>query len=292
MGETIPPCINIIILGSVANLSIAGLFAAGILPAIIMGASLILVAILSGSRRATAKTSSESLEEVQKPPMSVPALIVGALIALMMMVIIFGGILGGIATPTEVSAFAVAYALIAGGLAFRQLTLRSTAKLFVDAASLSGMSLFIVAVAQMVAYILTAQQVPQTLAAFMTTLAGSYGDWAFLIVSMLILIFMGSVLEGAPALIIFGPLLIPLAAQLGIHPLHFGILLIIAMGLGLFAPPLGVGLYTACAVGKVTIEQVVRPSFKYLTIIFISMILIAFVPWVTLILPQILGLAR
>jgi TRAP-type C4-dicarboxylate transport system permease large subunit len=154
------------------------------------------------------------------------------------------------------------------------------------------MVLFIVAVAQVVAYILTLQQVPQTLATFMTTLAGNYGNWAFLLISLLILICMGSILEGAPALVIFGPLLIPIAAQLGIQPLHFGIVMIIAMGLGLFAPPLGVGLYTACAVGKVTIEQVTRPSLKYLAIIFISLLIITFVPWLTLILPQLLHVSQ
>jgi tripartite ATP-independent transporter DctM subunit len=209
-----------------------------------------------------------------------------------MMVIIFGGILGGIATPTEVSAFAVAYALIVGGLAFRQLTWRSILKLFVDSASMAGMVLFIVATAQIVAYILTAQQVPQAIATFMTGLAGSYGNWIFLPLSALILIVMGSVLEGAPALIIFGPLLIPTAEQLGIQPLHFGIVMIIAMGLGLFAPPLGMGIYTACAVGGVSVEQVARPSLKYLSIIFVTLLIIMFVPWITLSLPHALGVGQ
>ena len=295
MGETIPPCINMIILGSVANLSIGGLFAAGLLPAATMAIALILVAVLGGSRRK--KTPSEVSPSaisgtVRKLPMPVASLVTGTGLTLIMMVIIFGGILGGIATPTEVSAFAGVFALVVGGLVFRQLTVHSTIKLFVDSASLSGMVLFIVAVAQVVAYILTLQQVPQALATFMTTLANSYGNWAFLIISLLILICMGSILEGAPALIIFGPLLIPIAAQLGIQPLHFGIIIIIAMGLGLFAPPLGVGLYTACAVGKVTIEQVTRPSLKYLAIIFVSLLIVTFVPWLTLTLPRVLHVSQ
>jgi len=181
---------------------------------------------------------------------------------------------------------------VAGGLAFKQMTWRRGVKLFVDAGSLAGMVLFIVAVAQMVAYILTEQEVPQTMAAIMTSLAGSYGNWVFLLISIVLLICMGSVLEGAPALIIFGPLLIPIGEQLGIQPLHFGIIIIVAMGLGLFAPPLGVGLYTACAVGGVSIEQASRPSLKYLAIIFVCLLVITFVPWITLILPQVFGIGH
>jgi TRAP-type C4-dicarboxylate transport system permease large subunit len=100
------------------------------------------------------------------------------------------------------------------------------------------------------------------------------------------LIVMGSVLEGAPALIIFAPLLLPAAQKLGVDPLHFGILLIIAMGIGLFAPPLGVGLYTACAVGEVPVEDVARPIMKYLAIVFVALLLIAFVPAITLVVPR------
>jgi tripartite ATP-independent transporter DctM subunit len=293
MGETIPPCINIIILGSVANISIGGLFAAGILPAVTMAAALVLVSVLSGAQRKRVVTQKQQTAPVsRKIPTALPSLLAGTLLTLVMMVIIFGGILGGIATPTEVSAFAVAYALIVGGLAFRQLTWRAILKLFVDSASMAGMVLFIVATAQIVAYILTAQQVPQAIATFMTGLAGSYGNWIFLPLSALILIVMGSVLEGAPALIIFGPLLIPTAEQLGIQPLHFGIVMIIAMGLGLFAPPLGMGIYTACAVGGVSVEQVARPSFKYLSIIFVTLLIIMFVPWITLSLPHALGVGQ
>jgi len=134
-------------------------------------------------------------------------------------------------------------------------------------------------------YILTINGVPQSMAAALTGVAARWGTWAFLIVSILMLIVMGSVLEGAPALIIFGPLLLPAARDLGIAPLHFGIVLIISMGLGLFAPPLGVGLYTACIVGRRPMESVARPILKYLGIILVMLLLIAFVPAITMWLP-------
>ena len=143
----------------------------------------------------------------------------------------------GVATPTEVSAIAVVYALLVGGLAFREMTWRSFQDFLLGSASLSGMILFIVASAQMLSYLLTVNLIPQHMAASMAAIGTTSGAWVFLLMSIVMLIVMGSVLEGAPALIIFGPLLFPAAQLLGINPLHFGILLIIAMGIGLFSPP-------------------------------------------------------
>lgn len=293
MGETIPPCINMIILGYVANLSIGGLFVAGILPAAVIALALLVVAVSTAGRGssgpmlgATAPMSTSA----RRTPLQLFRLVCGASTALFMIVIIFGGILGGIATPTEVSAFAVVYAFVVGGLVFREMRARPTADFLVRSASLSGMILFIVAAAQAVTYVLTAEQVPQTMARVLVTLGQSHGSWTFLLLCTAMLVVMGSVLEGAPALIIFGPLLLPIATQLGINELQFGIILILAMGLGLFCPPLGVGLYTACAIGGVPMEQVARPSVKYLTTIGAVLLLIIFVPWLTLALPHARGL--
>ena len=126
-------------------------------------------------------------------------------------------------------------------------------------------------------------------AAGLVRIGSSSGTWVFLLIAIGMLIVMGSVLEGAPALIVFAPLLLPAAQKLCVNPLHFGILLVISMGIGLFAPPVGVGLYTACAVGQVPVERVARPIAKYLAIIFVALLLIAFVPAITLVLPRWLG---
>jgi len=284
MGETIPPCINMIILGYVANVSIAGLFIAGLLPALVMAAGLILVAVLSAGRRNGTRTGA-----ARRSPGTILGIAAGALAAALLIVIIVGGIVGGVATPTEASSVAVIYALVVGGLAFREMTWRSFADFLVRSASLSGMILFIVASAEMLSYLLTVNLIPQQMAASLAGIGASTGTWVFLLIAMAMLIVMGSVLEGAPALIVFGPLLFPAAQKLGVAPLHFGILLIISMGIGLFAPPLGVGLYTACAVGEVPMEAVARPIAKYLAIIAVALLLIAFVPAITLALPRWLG---
>jgi tripartite ATP-independent transporter DctM subunit len=286
MGETIPPCINMIILGYVANVSIGGLFVAGLLPAAVMAAGLILVAVLSASRRGEARAAAP-----RRSPGEALRITAGALAAFLLILIIVGGIAGGIATPTEVSSVAVLYALVVGGLAFREMSWRSFADFLVRSASLSGMILFIVASAEMLSYLLTVNLVPQHMAAALAQLGATSGPWLFLLIAMAMLVVMGSVLEGAPALIVFGPLLFPAAQALGIAPLHFGILLIISMGIGLFAPPLGVGLYTACAVGGVSMESVARPIAKYLAIIAVALLLIAFIPAITLALPRWLGVS-
>ncbi len=285
MAETIPPCINLIILGFVANLSIGGLFAAGLLPAGLMAAALIAVSILFGTRETGPRP----------PPMSRVALRrmwFGAAVSLGLILMIFIGFKFGFATATEISAFAVLYALVAGTVVFGELGWPAARRAFVLAAARSGLVLFIVAAAQSLAFVLTLQQVPHDVGVFMLSLSHGSGTWLFMLLSIVILITMGSVLEGAAALIIFGPLLVPVAERLGIAPLHFGVVLVIAMGIGLFAPPLGLGLYGACLIGKVPVEQTVRPMLGYLGLLLACLLLIAFVPVISTFLPHAMGYGR
>jgi tripartite ATP-independent transporter DctM subunit len=282
MAETIPPCINLILLGFVANLSIGGLFMAGLLPAALMAAALIAVAVLFGAPRSSTvpnEASTASTAQVWG----------GAPLGLGLILIVFGGFKTGFATATEISAFAVLYALVAGGILLRKLSVRGAARSFVHAASRAGLVLYIVAAAQSLAFVLTLQQVPHMLAERMMTLSHDHGGWLFMIMSIAILVVMGSVLEGAAALIIFGPLLVPVAAQFGIAPLHYGVVLVIAMGIGLFAPPLGLGLYGACLIGEVPVETTVKPMLGYLGLLLACLIAIAFLPAITTWLPTALG---
>ena len=281
MAEAIPPCINLIILGFVANLSIGGLFMAGIVPAILMALALIAVAVLFGTRTQVSDEATAGVPSAQ--------LWSGAAATVGLIVLIFGGFKSGFATATEISAFAALYAIVIGSLMFRELGWRAAIRSFTQSAIRSGLIMFIVAAAQSLAFVLTLQQVPHMLGDALVHLSQSSGTWLFMLLSIAILIVMGSVLEGAAALIIFGPLLIPVAAQLGIAPLHFGVVLVVAMGIGLFAPPLGLGLYGACLVGNVPIEQTVKPIFGYLGLLLICLLVIAFVPALTLWLPHALG---
>jgi tripartite ATP-independent transporter DctM subunit len=281
MAETIPPCINLIILGFVANLSIGGLFVAGLLPAGLMALALIVVSIISG------KTPARVDDEAPRLPTS--GLWSGAIASFGLIFMIFFGFKSGFATATEISAFAAAYALVIGAVVFRELGLKSAATSFVHAATRSGLVLFIVAAAQSLAFILTLQQVPHAVGDMMLALSKTHGVWLFMLLSIVVLIVMGSVLEGAAALIIFGPLLLPVAVKLGIDPLHFGVVLVISMGLGLFAPPLGLGLYGACLIGNVPIEQTVKPIMGYLGLLFLCLLVIAFIPGISTALPRAFG---
>jgi tripartite ATP-independent transporter DctM subunit len=281
MAETIPPCINLIILGFVANLSIGGLFVAGVLPAGLMALALIAVSIIFGKPRASAA------EAETQTPMS--GLWSGAIASFGLIFMIFAGFKSGFATATEISAFAAVYAIVIGSVVFRELSLKNAAHSFVQAATRSGLVLFIVAAAQSLAFVLTLQQVPHAVGEMMLSLSGAHGTWLFMLLSIAVLIVMGSVLEGAAALIIFGPLLLPVAIKLGVNPLHFGVVLVISMGIGLFAPPLGLGLYGACLIGNVPIEQTVKPILGYLGLLFLCLLVIAFVPAISTALPHAFG---
>jgi tripartite ATP-independent transporter DctM subunit len=282
MAETIPPCINMIIMGFVANISIAGLFMAGLVPAAVMALALCAVAIWVGSKIDPA----EAFEH--RTPML--RLLGGALVALIMVGMIGKGVTSGVATSTEVSAFAVVYALVVGGLAFRELNLRSVAQLFVRSASMAGSILFIVAAASSVSFALTIEQIPQMVSGAMIAFAQDYGSTAFLLIAVVMMVVFGAVLEGAPALIIFGPLLTPIAQQLGIHPLHFGTVMVIAMGLGLFAPPIGLGLFATCAITGTQVRDVARPMMKYLAVLVATLLVLVLVPSFSLWLPLRLGI--
>jgi tripartite ATP-independent transporter DctM subunit len=282
MAETIPPCVNMIILGFVANISIGGLFMAGLVPAGVLALSLAAVAIYVGKRIDPAKAF-----DVRTPLIR---LLGGAVVGLVMILMIGKGVTLGIATSTEVSAFAVVYAFVVGGLAFRELTWKSTLRLFLQSGSITGSILFIVAAASSVSYALTILQIPQYLSSAMIALGQQFGSNMFVVASVLLMIMFGAVLEGAPALIIFGPLLAPIALRLGVHPLHFGTVLVIAMGLGLFSPPIGLGLFATCAITGTQLENVWRPMLKYLAVLFVVLIVLVFVPTFSLWLPGRLGL--
>ncbi len=282
MAETIPPCINMIIMGFVANISIAGLFIAGLVPAAVLALALAVLAVIVGRK----------IDPDEAFPQRTPLLrlLGGALVALLMITMIGKGVTSGIATSTEVSSFAVIYALVVGWAAFRELTWRSVGQLFVKSAAMAGGILFIVAAASSVSFALTIEQVPQMASSTMIAFAHAHGSLMFLLLSVLIMIVFGAVLEGAPALIIFGPLLTPIASQLGIHPLHFGTVMVIAMGLGLFAPPLGLGLFATCAITGTEVKNVARPMAKYLAVLFVTLLVLVFVPAFSLWLPRQLGM--
>jgi len=281
MGETVPPSIAMLVLGSITTLSMAALFVGGVIPAAVVAACLMALIWLR-FRRASVKISQRA------PLRTVMASAIGAVLPLMMPVILFAGILLGVATPTEVSSFAVIYGLILSCLVYRELDLATFSRTVLDSAMLAGMVLFILGGASGFSWALTVAYLPQRL----VDLLHGIGDNSalFLIGSIALLIVIGSVLEGLPALIILAPLLLPIAGGIGLNELHYGIVLLIAMGIGAFLPPAGVGFYVACAIMRTDIEPASRAMVGYLVVLIIALLIVAFVPWFTVFLPHALNL--
>jgi tripartite ATP-independent transporter DctM subunit len=279
MGETVPPSIAMLVLGSITSLSIAALFVGGIIPAAVIGLCLMLL-ISVRARIANAPRSARA----SRSTLGRAAL--GAVLPLLMPLILFGGILFGIATPTEVSSFAVLYGI---GLAFfyREMDLRGLGRTVVDSAALSGMVLFILAAASAFSWVLTTASLPQHLVELLHGVNDS--SLVFLVGSIALLIAAGTLLEGLPALNVLAPLLLPIAVQLGISPLHYGIVLVIAMGIGAFMPPAGVGFYVCCAIQRTEVEPASRAMMPYLGVLIAGLLVVAFVPALTLVLPHAFG---
>jgi tripartite ATP-independent transporter DctM subunit len=281
MGETVPPSIAMLVLGSITTLSMAALFVGGVIPAAVVAACLMMLIWLR-SRRASAGVSRRA------PLRTVMASAIEAVLPLLMPVILFAGILFGVATPTEVSSFAVVYGLVLSCLVYRELDLATFVRTVLDSAMLAGMVLFILGAASGFSWALTVAYLPQRL---VDILHGINNNTAlFLIGSIVLLIVVGSVLEGLPALIILAPLLLPVAGGIGLSELHYGIVLLIAMGIGAFLPPAGVGFYVACAIMRTDIEAASRAMVPYLVVLIIALLIVAFVPWFTVSLPHALDL--
>lgn len=282
MGECVPPSIAMLVLGSVTSLSVGALFAAGLIPAAVIALCLMALIYLRAPRMNVRPSATLGLRRHVR--LATSAIIPGS-----MPVLLFGGIFTGFATPTEISAFAVAYGLLIAMLVYRELRISSLARIIATGSTVAAMVLFTLAAAQGFSWVLAAAEVPQMLAQLV---AASHNNAALFMISSIIgLVVLGSLLEGLPALLILAPLLLPMAPALGISQLHYGIVLLIAMGIGAFLPPLGVGFYIACAVARAPMDRSSRIMMPYVAVLLIGLLVVAFVPWLTLVFPRGLGFA-
>jgi tripartite ATP-independent transporter DctM subunit len=271
--ETIPPSIVLITIGSVTGISIAALFTGGLLPAIVLAIGLCYVVArryrnddLSHVKRATAREILIAFV-VALPALALPFLIRAAVVE-------------GVSTATEVSTIGIVYSIFAGLLIYRQFDWRRLGPILVESASLSGAILIIIGAASAMAWGLTQSGFSRTLAQMMTQLPG--GKIGFMAVSIVAFILLGSILEGIPAIVLFGPLLFPIAKAVGIHEVHYAMVVVLAMGLGLFAPPFGVGYYAACAIGRVNPNDGIRPIWGYMAALLVGLIVVAAIPWISI----------
>jgi tripartite ATP-independent transporter DctM subunit len=203
-----------------------------------------------------------------------------ALPAIALPFIVRAAVIEGVATATEVSTLGIVYSILAGLLIYRQFDWRRLLPMLIETAALSGAILLIIGAATGMAWALTQSGFSRSLAAAMTGLPG--GSMTFIVISMLAFIVLGSVLEGIPAIVLFGPLLFPIATATGVHEVHYAMIVVLAMGIGLFAPPFGVGYYAACAISRIHPDEGMKPIVGYIVALVVGLIVVAAVPWISI----------
>jgi tripartite ATP-independent transporter DctM subunit len=271
--ETIPPSLVLITIGSVTGVSISALFTGGLLPGVVLAITL--------SALVWWRYRGEDLSHVERAKGGeVVKSFVIALPALALPFVIRAAVVEGVATATEVSTIGIVYGLVIGLLVYRQFDWRRLGPMLVETACLSGAILMIIGTATGMAWGLTQSGFSRALATAMTGLPG--GSAAFIAVSIAAFMVLGSVLEGIPAIVLFGPLLFPIARAVGGHEVHYAMIIILAMGIGLFAPPFGVGYYAACAIGRVDPAEGIRPIWGYLLALLVGLIVVAIFPWISI----------
>jgi len=268
--ETIPPSIVLITIGSVTGVSIAALFNGGMLPAVVLGLCLCTVVWWRYRREDLRGVKRLSRRDIGR-------FLVIALPAVLLPFVIRAAVVEGVATATEVSTIGIVYSVLVGLFVYRQFAWKRVIPMLVETAALSGAIIFIVGCATAMAWGLTQSGFSQDLARLMASIPG--GGYGFLAISIVAFAVLGSVLEGIPAIVLFGPLLFPVARAAGVHEVHYAMVVICAMGIGLFAPPFGVGYYGACAISRIDPAAGMKPILGYIAALFVGLILVAAIPW-------------
>jgi tripartite ATP-independent transporter DctM subunit len=280
MGETVPPSIAMLIVGSITSVSVGAMFIGGLIPAAVLALCLMALIYLRARRAGMPPSPRAPIATMARAGIT-------AIMPLLMPAMLLGGILLGIATPTEVAGFAVIYGLALSMLFYREMNFGEFMRTVLDTAALTGVLLFIFAAATCFQWTLTVAYLPQRLVALLHMLGGSTA--IFMLGSIVLLIAVGVLLEGLPSLNVVAPLLIPIAGKLGLSQMHYALVLIIAMGVGGFMPLAGVGFYVCCVIMRCDIEKASRAMLPYLIIVLIGLLVVAFVPWFALALPRYIG---
>jgi tripartite ATP-independent transporter DctM subunit len=271
--ETIPPSLVLITIGSVTGVSIAALFTGGLLPGVVLAITLSALVWWRYRNEDLGHVARAGAREIAKS-------FIIALPALALPFVIRAAVVEGVATATEVSTIGIVYGFLVGLLIYRRFDWRRLLPMLIETACLSGAILLIIGTATGMAWGLTQSGFSRSLAAAMTGLPG--GSAAFIGVSIVAFTILGSVLEGIPAIVLFGPLLFPIARAVGVHEVHYAMIIILAMGIGLFAPPFGVGYYAACAIGRVDPAEGIRPIWGYMLALLVGLIIVAIFPWISI----------
>jgi tripartite ATP-independent transporter DctM subunit len=278
MGILIPPCITMVVFGGITNTSVAALFLAGFLPALVLALLMAGLVYYYAVRLGLPTAGAFSWRNLWRA-------FVESLVALGMPVIVFGGLIGGVATTTEVASFAVVYAALVGFFVYRELTLAKLWRILVDSSVLTGVIMLLLGMSVVYTYLLVIEDITPLLGD--AVLGFSRNPTVFLVITSAIAVILGAVVEVLPAGLLLIPIFLPISQELGIDKVHFLTLLVAAGGLGMFLPPTGVGLLIGCSVGKISITRVSRPMLPYVAILFFGIVVLCAFPVVTTIVPKI-----
>ena len=276
MGILVPPCLTMVVLGSLVNLSIVTLFLAGFIPAFVLAAALLVLIAVRARRQnwpvSNRATRGDLLRAARRAavPSGLP-------------ILLFGGIFSGLTTVTEAALLAVLYALVAG-IAMGGIRRTEVVGQLAQSGIVTATTLWVLAAASAFAWILVREWVPQMLGEWIRGVGAGRSE--FMALTVVLFVVIGALLEGLPALLIFGPILFPISRAIGVDPVHYGIVIIAAMGIAFFLPPVGVGLTIAAGIGRVDIDDVSRSYVPYLIALLIGLALIAAFPVITLVLPR------
>ena len=280
VSTLVPPAIDLIIIGVIANISISGLFAAGIFPAIVNGIAIMIMAYYFSRKM--------NLPLADKTSFLVKIRILkDGILPILMIIIILGGIYGGIFTPTEAASVAVMYGFIVSFFIYKELKIEDIPTVLLNTASLSGVVLLVLATASMFSFILTFERIPHALAQIIVTYAD---NWiSFIILVHIVFLVLGMIMDALPAIIVLMPIFVPVAVSLGMEPIHLGILVAANVGIGMITPPVGICLFVACGISKIPIGSVVKPLLPFLVFLVLTLVVITMFPQITLFLPRLLG---
>ena len=274
IGVIIPPSITFVVYGSIADTSIGDLFIAGLVPGLLMGFALMVVALLVG-RKSDLKTLPKASRKERWLAFK------DAFWGLMMPVIILGGIYGGIFTPTEAAAVSVVYGRFVGIFIYKKIRLKEFYALLLDTTSTTATVMFITAAASLFAYVLTRARLDVAISSALQNATGGNVIVFFIIVNIILLI-AGCFLDSTSALYIFTPLFVPVAQALGVNLIHLGVVMIVNLAIGLFTPPVGVNLYVACGVGNVNLKQISKAVVSLIIAALIVLLLVTYIPKISL----------
>lgn len=284
VGPIIPPSIPMVIFALLSGQSVAALFIAGLFPGILLGISLLVVSYIISVRRNYPKRD----EKIRLKDFIISC--INAIVPLMMPLIILGGILSGMFTATEASAIAVVYSLIIGFLVYRNLKLKDLYNIFIDTAKTTGIVFLVIACANIFNWLLSVEQVPQLMARIFKEHISN--PLMFLLLLNLMLLFLGTFMEGTAAMIITVPLFLPIAKAYEIHPVMFGVIVVLNLMIGLITPPVGLCLYVASGIAKISLERISKAVIPFLIAEIVTLLIVTYWPFLTLWLPSILGYVR